>query len=591
MPEDAPRPRLEILALAICVAGLLGLAASIVALKQGASLPRLGVLAFLAMTCAPFYVALTGRPKPLHLLPGLLAVFLLYPIAAPHGVVYSRDPLFNYLFSHRLVEDGYWAPGSLTSYAKTYSYYPLGNAFLSAGMSASGLPGPVAYLWAEPLVRLLALPAAVYAIGRRLYGPREAAVGLLLYLGTGSILFNLPVQQGMGVVFMALSLLALTIVASTKDPQARLSARVLFMLSSVAVVMTHHLSSYFLAIWLGLAAAISLLPRHRVALRPVGLAPNFLFYFVVLAAYIALLTSPLLVNQTGTLENAIANFIEPETGPAKPVALGKTFAPYETAWLAGSVVLLMWLVLRTRRHLRATLAGRFVRVMALSGILLQLATLPLIVTSLNYVPLRFAEFVNLLFGPVAAFLLVRWVRKGTLSHFRLLPRALRRRRELSLVGAVAVAAVVFLGGQLAPLSLRAYFDPLSLRTTDSPLYVGGDILRLGDWAHDHLNRSRYWSDQLGMATLGGFGDMRGDFGHYRVFQNESLDPRMWARLSVGDYVAVNSLMTTLRPDFLDVEGPEGPLPPAAVAKFSQSRHFAAVYQDATFTVYRVMSEP
>src|SRR5207245_1851240 len=83
------------------------------------------------------------------------------------------------------------------------------------------LPPDIGYLWIEPVLRLLAIPASVYSFGRRLFGPRTAAIGLLLYLGTPSILFNDAVQQGFGTIFFALSLLALFMLVQAVDPPAQ----------------------------------------------------------------------------------------------------------------------------------------------------------------------------------------------------------------------------------------------------------------------------------------------------------------------------------------------------------------------------------
>src|SRR5207249_2882177 len=82
-------------------------------------------------------------------------------------------------------------------------------------------PPKIGYLWIEPVLRLLAIPATVYSFGRRLFGPRTAAIGLLLYLGTPSILFNDAVQQGFGTIFFALSLLALFLLVQAVHPSAQ----------------------------------------------------------------------------------------------------------------------------------------------------------------------------------------------------------------------------------------------------------------------------------------------------------------------------------------------------------------------------------
>src|SRR5205823_1577126 len=83
------------------------------------------------------------------------------------------------------------------------SFYPIGNVFVGYVILNAPLPPDIGYLWIEPVLRLLAIPACVYSFGRRLFGPRTAAIGVLLYLGTPSILFNDAVQQGFGTIFFA----------------------------------------------------------------------------------------------------------------------------------------------------------------------------------------------------------------------------------------------------------------------------------------------------------------------------------------------------------------------------------------------------
>src|SRR5207247_3170571 len=128
-------------------------------------------------------------------------------------------------FTDEIVRSGFWSPGTGNAFAHTYSFYPLGNVFMGYVILATGVPGTVAYLWIEPLLRLVALPATIFAIGRRLFSTRIAILGLFFYLGTASILFNTPVQQGMGIVFVALSLLSLAILTRSSDKSAQRRAR------------------------------------------------------------------------------------------------------------------------------------------------------------------------------------------------------------------------------------------------------------------------------------------------------------------------------------------------------------------------------
>src|SRR5438128_1459451 len=87
----------------------------------------------------------------------------------------------------------------------------------------------------------------------------------------------------------------------------------------------------------------------------------------------------------------------------------------------------------------------------------------------------------------------------------------------------------------------------------------------------------------------GFGDMPADFGSARLFANATLDANAWNILHIGDYVAVDSLMTLLRPNFLHEGLWPTPLTAAQIGKFATDPNFALVYQDETFSVYRVMS--
>src|SRR5207245_10745479 len=151
--------------------------------------PRAFSLRLIGMACGPCDLAFLRPPKIPFPLPPVIAIFLLYPIGAPHGIVYSTYPIFNFSFTQDLLRAGFWDPGGGNAFAKTYSFYPIGNVFVGYVILIAPLRPDIGYFWIEPVLRLLASPASVYSFGRRLFGPRPAAIGLLLYHGTPSILF------------------------------------------------------------------------------------------------------------------------------------------------------------------------------------------------------------------------------------------------------------------------------------------------------------------------------------------------------------------------------------------------------------------
>src|SRR5439155_23666914 len=105
-----------------------------------------------------------------------------------------------------------------------------------------------------------------------------ANLGLFVSRGTASILFNTPVQQGMGIVFVGLSLLSLVMLTRSADKRAQRRAQGLFMLVADGIVMTHPLSSYLFAGWLATLAVFLSRPRFRPPLGSVRVGVLFLHF-------------------------------------------------------------------------------------------------------------------------------------------------------------------------------------------------------------------------------------------------------------------------------------------------------------------------
>lgn len=593
LPERVRRPAfLDIVSLTVCLLGLLGLIFVMWKLKTGASgISRTMFLGTIAMVCAPFYVAFVRTPKIPFLFAPIIAIFLLYPIAAPHAVIYSTDPIFNSSFTEDVLDSGFWIPGAGNAFARTYSFYPIGNVFVGyIVLNAPPLTTDIGYLWIEPIVRALALPAIVYAIGRRIFGPRTAVVAVLLYLGTPSILFNAPVQQGFGTIFFGLSLLALFMLTQAGNAVSQFRAQLLFGLVAGGIVMTHHLSSYIFAFWLAGLGAIIARRAYRTRLPVLQIAVLFAYFFLLLFVYVARLSYPIFSGHEQTLFTVVANLVAPEQGIAAPGGsnLGRTFSPIEIAWLAGSLFGLFLLAVFTIRRYRQVRQQPFAVANGIVAAFVIFITLPLIATPLNYVPLRINEYSGFVVTPFAAATLIRWARSDFWKSTRGLSRLVQDRAWLPPAAALLISAVMVMGGNLAPVTMRTYFETFNSRTTDSPLYLGADGLRSSDWAQAHFSMGRVWGDQLAVDVFSGFADLPSDFGSSRLFANTSLNASAWNLLTIGDYIVVDRWMVILKVNFLH-ESLHEPLSPAQVEKFATDPHLALVYQDQTFSVYRVMS--
>jgi hypothetical protein len=599
LPERLRRPAfLEITALLICLVGFVALVSLMWILKTGGQAPRLAYLVALAMTCAPFLVAILRRPKPIFLIPPIIAIFLTYPVATPYGVVWSPDPIFNYNFTQSVVASGFWVPGKTETFEPAYAYYPVGNVFMGYIILTARLPGAVAFVWLEPIIRMLAIPATVYAIGRRRFSAQTSTLGLFFYLGTGSILFNAPVQQGMGTIFFALSLLSLLMLSQSPTKSSQRRVLILFFLSSGTIVLTHHLTSYVFAGWIaGLALFMAGRPaRTNVPSLHLGLLAGY--FVALLGLYVAIFTYPIFIIHERSLSGVLERLTSPEilarpvTGGVAGPALGRTYAPWEIVWIGSSILgLLLLAVFSILKYRRA----RIIPFAVANGVVasgLVFVTLPLLATAGHDIPLRVGEYANLFVSPFAAATLIRWSQSRLVQLERFVPQALHPRRWTA-AGVLLLAALLFMGGAMVPGTNRAYFEARQDYSSDTVFLSGPDAQWASAWATDHFGGARMWGDQLAIDTFVGFAPMRVDYGSSLIFINQSFNATTWRMLAIGDYVVVNHWMVVFTPHFLrEPEGaPPAPIPVGAVEKFARDPHFALVFEDATWSVYRVIAKP
>jgi hypothetical protein len=592
------RAFLDIATLALSLMGFLGLFAVVFALKTGSfGIPRFLYLVFLAMTGAPFLVAFVQPPKLPFLLPPIIAGFLSYPIGAPYGIVYSTDPIFNFSFTRSVIESGFWSPGSGTAFDVTYSFYPVGNVFVAYVILTTGAPPAVAFIWIQAILRLLAVPAIVYAISQRLFGVRVAALALFFYLGTASILFHAPIQQGVGVIFVGLSLLSLVILTQNVERRRQRRTQILFALVSAGIILTHHLSSYIFAAWLAALAVLMVLPRFRPVGSSVRLTTLFLYFIALLNLYIIAFTYPIFLGHEETFEGVINRLVTPDESPVRGgvglgSGLGRTFSLFEIAWLGGSLLGVLLLALIGVRRYRRSREAPFAVANGLVTAAMVLATLPLIATGLSYIPLRISEYANLFMAPFAATTLLRWGRTDPFRLARLLRGMLPNDRWLPRALVLGVCVALFMGGSLAPANnMRIYFEgPGINRTSESPLGFGPDVIRASSWANDHFGSARVWGDQMAVEAFAGFARMHVSFGSGELFAGPTIDDTSRTRLCVGDYIAVSRFLTVSRPNFYHEAALPQPLSLQEVAKFDTDPALALVYRDRTFSIFRVMTQ-
>lgn len=596
------RAFLDITSLAFSLMGFIGLYAVVQGLKAGSfEIPRLLYLGFLVMAGAPFLVALVQPPKLPFLLPPVVAGFLAYPIGAPYGIVYSIDPIFNFAFTQNVLETGFWSPGAGTAFDTTYSFYPIGNVFVAYTILTTAAPPAVAFMWIQPIFRLLAVPATVYAIGQRLFGVRVAALALFFYLSTASVLFNSPIQQGVGTVFVGLSLLALVVLTQSPGQAQKRRAQILFMLVSAGIVMSHHLSSYIFAAWLSALGVLMLHPRFRPMGSGARLTASVIYFVALLNLYIVAFTWPIFFGHEQTFETVVTGLFAPQEfrtdRPSLGSGLGRTFSLLEIGLLGGSILgLLLFALIGVVQYRRAR-QEPFAVANGLVTAVMVLTTLPLLLTGLSYVPLRIGEYANFFIAPFAAATLLRWGRTDPFRLVHISRGTFRSERWLPKAFVVLICAVLFAGGSLAPGgNMRIYFETPSGRTSESPIYHSSDVIRSWNWAVGHFFGSetrtpRVWGDQLATEAFGGFAGMEIDFGSTRLFQGDTMHPTARNRLVVGDYIAVSRHVLVSRPNFFNEPPLPNPLTPEEIGKFDTDPALALVYRDEVFAIYRVMLEP
>jgi hypothetical protein len=631
-PGGTTSPPWLLLSLLVSLGGFLGILFLVYHLKfdgSGYSIGRFPArdlfVGFLTLACAPFVLTLFQRVPAVLLAPAVVLVFMLYPLFSPFGLPYSRDPIFNFQFAQVLLTSAHWTPlAGVTEQAGVYSYFPPSAIFNAEGSLFLGVPLSTSFLYTLPALRLLVLPATIYALGLRLFGPRPGALGVLLYMGVPSITFNLVVQQEFAIIFLALSFLALTYVEHGFGGNV-MGIRVVLVLFSSFIVLSHHLTTYIAALWLVGLVLVPIVLVGRTSFSKARIGRVLARYLIVFVLYTAFVTASVVSGQVLLLSQVISALVKGVRPTGHVAALGLSFPFYQQAWIGLALGLTALLGLAVLRKIVRIPEQRFLSFNLLISLVLVVAAVPLLPTSLNFLVLRAMEYAGIFLAPtVAAWFVVsglprlkaEFARARTRAGFagwiaRHQPRLggwllnpdppARRRRTFDRLyertpHLIVVAGVVFLfaAGSLVPLTTRDQFASSDSLASESPLFITPHDYDLALWAGSHLNRSSpLWGDYLAYDVFGGFGRFSMPYGEYPLFNGTNITTESWSRLPVGAYVVTDAYMTRYTPEFPGPgsEQPTAPLLPAQLTKFDQPALFSVVYVDPVFTIFEVVHKP
>ncbi|MHB8351772.1 MAG: hypothetical protein ACYDFT_03645 [Thermoplasmata archaeon] len=559
----------------------------------------LGIL----LAASPFVVTIVRRVPIQFLAPLLFLLFFLYPLFSPYGLPYDRDPVFVFQFAHTMLASGSWIPGTgVTEQAVTYSYYPGGSVFIDEASSLLSTPLAASFMWSTELFRFLIIPPIIYALTARLFGAKAAPLAVLLYVVQPSIEMNIPTQQDFAVTFFLLTISVLAFLVVDYGP-GTFFLRLSLIMSTLLVVVSHHVSTYILV---GFLAAIALLPRILWRRDPYPSARSMPVFLRTLAFGVVwglLVALPVILQQEGTLiQNVSALF---HHNPATSSVPGSSFPLFEIAGIglavaAGGIIAILTVLEARRRHDHS-----FVTVTIIAAMLLAMASLPFLSTGFSFLALREFEYIGVILAPIVAWWIVTRLAAGrasTTTGFYLgepvpprMPQpSLRFHRASRATGhpgfAVILAALFILTGVLVPLSTRDQFAPVQQVQIDSPMFITPTAYSAVEWASAHLSHSHeFWGDYLAYTVFGGFGDFRMMWNSYLLFNGTGFSPQAISLLDVGSYIIIDSYMTKYysSPMFWGPgsEQPSSILTYSELEKFHNTAYFSLVYVNPVFTIY------
>jgi Family of unknown function (DUF6541) len=478
---------------------------------------------------------------------------------------------------------------------KAVAFYPGLHAVTAAVAAATGwsvfTAGNVVTVGAHCLSG-----AAVYLLAEQPLGrPRTALLAALVFMANPAFLYF---DAQFAYETLALPLACVTVLLAVRLPgtagRTRSALAGAAGATILAVVVTHHATSYMLAGILVLAAAAAALRRpgreraagwpYPVALAGLA-AAGALAWTLSVARYTLSYLGPYVASNLAS----VPSFVRHDES-ARPLFAGSTLPRYEILGSYLSVLALtglfaggLWLLWRDRQERREPAWLVLVPLGALF-----FASLPLVALRVDQVGKRLWEFAFVGLAPVCALALAALARRA------------RRTGRAGVVAAACLLVVLYVGGVAARSGQHIRF-PGPYAPSADPRAMTPDVVAAADWLRRTQGPgNRVMGDRTAPSTMGAYGEQFPVTWHYYgyrtwdVLMPQRLGPGVFAELdrSRTGWVAVDRRAATAPPltgYYFDEAEPgaftQRPLAPAALDKFDAAP-FERRYDNGHVVLYR-----
>jgi hypothetical protein len=488
--------------------------------------------------------------------------------------------------------------------------YPGLESCVAAIVALTGLPVFVSALLTIGVARLLVMLALFLFFESVSDSHRVAGTASVVYMMNPNFLFfdSDFSYESLAIAFGALALYLVARFSRPKNTDAVAGATVI-LLTLMALVVTHHVTSYALTLFLVLWALVALFKLRHSEVRGRGLASALvpaaaaLVALVASAFWLLSVATPTLGYLVPHLLGATDQLINQISGRAPPRQLfraqtGELPPLWERMTAVGSVALVLLalplaLFAVWRRYRRCTVCVALALASAVYPVSLVLRLTALGAEASS----RAAEFVFVAIGLLLAMVVLEW-----------LPLAMRRLRD----GAVFVAgaflawvSVIFVGGVILG-------DPVWARLP-GPYLVAADArsvepqsMSTALWMRDELGPGhRITTDRFNRSLIAAYGaqdpvtSYNSPVGTLPVFLEPHFDGTVLNSLQQGRirYVIIDRRLTTALPlvGYYYEQGEpntfayQSPIDLAALEKFRAARRVSLVYDSGDLQVYDVGS--
>jgi hypothetical protein len=595
-PEDAPGLGLLLPLCVTIAAGVLLVSLADAASREGHAGKQALFWAGMMMIVGPVAVRLCGggavRRERIWLVVAFAAGLYLVKVAySPTRLAFSDE------FVHwRSVHDDL-ATGHLFSFNPLLpeaSRYPGLGGITTGVVRLTGLPITTAALVVIGSARIVLVLAIVLVVERLAGSMRVAALAGFVYAGNPNFLYW---SAQFSYESLALPLVMFTVyLVVMRSRGGSWRVELLACASALAVVITHHLSSYFLAGVLVAWSALVLWRRRRLG-AAAGYSPHRIALVAVAGVAVwlgavASVTGEYLGSIASSTSEGLFNVLTGATGTRKLFTSGAEVAPLWERALGILAVLVTLAALAygavliwSRRRERPLMLVALVPALAYP-VLLPLRFVGSAAETAN----RSTEFLFLGLGAVLASVAVRLREPGRPSPFR--------------GPAVAALATLVIAGGIAvswQYSERLPEDPGRLGAAHE---VTANAFAAYRWAEARLGPGRRFSsdflDQLGLAAIGRERPLYGpidDVRNWQVMAAPSFDPSVRRAIAAGgvEYVLVDRRLGQGIPTsgfYFDKGEPHAgtytrPLVPGVLGKFDRTRLASRIYDNGTQQIYAV----